>query len=147
MGAGKLTTSKPFMNGVLFVCGLVAVSHYHGDTETEMIRIVYAGAGLVAGLAMGLAGSAGASPARAYDLTCHTPVPSGATRHVVDSGQSLAAWAGEHAYGVANVLSATITCGPGIVQGRLESYLNGADMSAPLPEGTVLWVPFSVYHK
>lgn len=106
------------------------------------------------GLTFGLSAVAGASPAapaKPAAVTryhCNTPVPSGDTRHVVNSGASLVQWADAHAYGsVGNILSATIQCGPGIQQLSFFKYLDKADLRAPLPAGTVLWVPFGGYER
>lgn len=110
-----------------------------------MNKIVYAGAGVVAGLAIGLTSAAGAATTSRH--TCQTAQPSGATWHVIPKGDSLAGWANAHAYGAGNVLSATITCGPGVQSLPLMKYLDNGNLHAVLGFRAGVWVPALDYHR
>jgi hypothetical protein len=115
---------------------------------TEMMsKGVYAAAGLVAGLAVGVTGAAGAATSRPAKHECETVQPSGATWHVIPAGDSLAGWADVHAYGSGNVLSATITCGPGVTSLPLMRYLDRGDLHAVLGFRAGVWVPALDYRR
>lgn len=104
------------------------------------------------GVVLGLGGTAGASTSTVQHPAhvCRTPVPSGATRHVVPAGDSLYGWTYHHVYGgLADVLPMTFECGPGVQQKAMAGYLDGGKSwdTRPAPRGgLIVWVNNGVYH-
>ena len=101
----------------------------------------------LAALAFAAAAHAGTAPAAARHPACHASRPSGDTYHVIPRGDTFDGWSDRHAGGPANVLSATIQCGPGIQSLAFFDYVNRGSLHARLDQATGVWVPPGSYEK
>lgn len=97
----------------------------------------------IAGLAIGLAGTAAAAPAvaaRHHQPVCRVDgIPNPATRHVIPRGDSLAGWASRHGTYPGNVVGLTAECGPGWQQLAMLRYVNAGNWRHKFPRAVTVW--------
>jgi hypothetical protein len=106
-------------------------------------RIAGAAAGLVAGVAIGLSGAAGASPAQNARACSLQSLAAGVTRHVADGHQTFAQWQETHKadgaeHTLAEVVRDTLDCENG-GWGTRGQYNWIDSLGKTMPKGMPFW--------